>query len=65
MDDNDDDNSDINAAIDPVSKAPSLTEHHAALMIEDLAFGRHGNVERDNALSPGETIDRFELDRLC
>jgi hypothetical protein len=31
-----------------VSRAPSLTDHHAALILEDLAFDRTSNVERQN-----------------
>lgn len=35
-----------------VSRAPSLADHHAALILEDLAFDRTNNVERQ---SPGES----------
>lgn len=31
-----------------VSRAPSLTDHHAALILEDLAFDRTNNVERQS-----------------
>jgi hypothetical protein len=31
-----------------VSRAPSLADHHAALILEDLAFDRTSNVERQN-----------------
>lgn len=36
------------------SRAPSLTDHHAALMLEDLAFNRTNNVERQNPEKTGE-----------
>ncbi|KAJ9121209.1 hypothetical protein QFC24_004884 [Naganishia onofrii] len=41
-----------------VSRAPSLTDHHAALILEDLAFDRTSNVERQN---PENNMDRDVL----
>ncbi|KAJ9092024.1 hypothetical protein QFC21_007004 [Naganishia friedmannii] len=36
------------------SRAPSLTDHHAALILEDLAFDRTSNVERQNPENNGK-----------
>lgn len=36
----------MNIEAPEISRAPSLTDHHAALILEDLAFDRTNNVER-------------------
>jgi hypothetical protein len=46
-----------NAEIPEVSRAPSLADHHAALMLEDLAFDRTNNVERQ---SPGPSEQEYQ-----
>lgn len=50
-----------NAQVPEVSRAPSLADHHAALMLEDLAFDRTNNVERQ---SPGPSEYEFQRSNL-
>jgi hypothetical protein len=50
------------------SRAPSLTDHHAALILEDLAFDRTSNLERQNPENNGEYSSfagRYALLKPC